>query len=115
SAVPPDGPAPIRFAGFTLDLLRRRLIDSRGEEVVLTAMEFDLLRTLAERPGRVLTRDQLLELAHGKDIEPFDRSIDIRVTRLRRKLGDDAGNPRLIRTVRGMGYMFAPSEDSTPE
>ncbi len=103
-----DQPA-LRFDGFTLDLERRRLTDSAGVEVVLTTMEFDLLRTLAERPNRVLSRDQLLDLAHGKEIEPFDRSIDIRMTRLRKKLGDDAANPRLIRTIRGAGYMFVPA------
>lgn len=112
---PPAAPSPaaaisaIRFEGFTLDRERRRLLDATGAEVTLTAMEFDLLRTLAERPNRVLSRDQLLELAHGKNIEPFDRSIDIRITRLRKKLGDDAANPRLIRTIRGAGYMFAPA------
>lgn len=105
---PRMGQPPILFDGFVLDLERRRLTDATGAEIVLTSMEFDLLRTLAERPNRVLSRDQLLDLAHGKGIEPFDRSIDIRVTRLRKKLGDDAGNPRLIRTVRGAGYMFVP-------
>ena len=104
----------IRFAGFTLDLVRRRLTDAADREIVLTAMEFDLLRTLAERPGRALSRDQLLDLAHAKDIEPFDRSIDIRITRVRRKLGDDAAQPHLIRTVRGLGYMFAPAA-GTPD
>jgi two-component system phosphate regulon response regulator OmpR len=107
-AAPRAETPPIRFDGFALDLVRRRLTDPAGQDVVLTAMEFDLLRTLAERPNRVLSRDQLLELAHGKDIEPFDRSIDIRITRLRKKLGDDAASPRLIRTIRGIGYMFAP-------
>jgi two-component system phosphate regulon response regulator OmpR len=111
AAVPDDGPPPLRFAGFTLDLARRRLLDPAGLEIGLTAMEFDLLRTLAERPNRVLSRDQLLELAHGKEIEPFDRSIDIRITRLRRKLNEDPASPRLIRTIRGAGYMFSPGRE----
>jgi two-component system phosphate regulon response regulator OmpR len=102
------GTTALRFAGFVLDLERRRLTDAAGREITLTTMEFDLLRTLAARPNRVLSRDQLLDLAHGKELEPFDRSIDIRITRLRKKLGDDAASPKLIRTIRGAGYMFAP-------
>jgi len=98
----------LRFGGFSLDLDARRLLDPAAREIVLTAMEFDLLKVLVERPNRVLSRDQLLDLAHGKEIEPFDRSIDVRITRLRKKLGEDPLNPRLIRTVRGAGYMFVP-------
>ncbi len=108
AAAPATGPRTLRFGSFSLDLDARRLTDGGSREIVLTAMEFDLLKVLAERPNRVLSRDQLLDLAHGKEIEPFDRSIDVRITRLRKKLGEDPLNPRLIRTVRGAGYMFVP-------
>jgi two-component system phosphate regulon response regulator OmpR len=73
-------------------------------------MEFDLLRTFADRPNRVLTRDQLLELAHNRDLEPFDRSIDVRIARLRKKIEREPAKPQVIRTVRGAGYMFVPAE-----
>jgi DNA-binding response OmpR family regulator len=102
----------VRFGGFTLRSGERRLLDQGGAEVPLTAMEFDLLLLLAARPGQVLSRESLLALAHGKEAEPFDRSIDIRITRLRRKLEQDPANPVLIRTVRGQGYQFTP--DGTP-
>ena len=74
----------------------------------LTGMEFDLLKVLVAHPNRVLTRDQLLELAHHDSWEPFDRSIDIRVARLRKKIERDPASPEAIRTVRGAGYMFVP-------
>lgn len=77
-----------------------------GADVALTASEFQLLRVLVERSGRVLTREQLLELADGSSEEAFDRSIDVRISRLRQKLGDDPKRPTLIRTVRGLGYML---------
>jgi DNA-binding response OmpR family regulator len=114
AAVPPPprpaaAPAPAtRFAGFTLHGGERRLLDAAGAEVPLTAMEFDLLLLLVARPGQVLSRETLLTLAHGKEVEPFDRSIDVRITRLRRKLERDPANPCLIRTVRGQGYVFTP-------
>jgi two-component system phosphate regulon response regulator OmpR len=72
-------------------------------------MEFDLLKAFAEHPNRVLSRDQLLDLAHNKDWEPFDRSIDIRIARLRRKIEADPAKPQVIKTVRGAGYIFVPS------
>jgi two-component system phosphate regulon response regulator OmpR len=76
-------------------------------------MEFDLLATFATHPGRVLSRDQLLDLAHNKDIEPFDRSIDIRITRIRRKIEADPAKPQAIKTVRGAGYVYSPGGAST--
>ncbi len=76
--------------------------------LALTTFEFDLLAALAERAGRVLGREQLLDLVHGSADEAFDRSIDVHVSRLRQKLGDDPRAPRLLKTVRGVGYMFAP-------
>jgi DNA-binding response OmpR family regulator len=79
-----------------------------GELLALTTFEFALLRVLAERSGRVLTREQLLELLHGNAEESFDRSIDVHVSRLRHKLGDDPRNPRRLKTVRGVGYVLTP-------
>lgn len=95
------------FGPFRLDLARHLLL--RGEqEVALTAGEFALLRVFVEHPNRVLSRDQLLELLKGYERSPFDRSVDVRVTRLRRKIEDDPSAPRYIRTVWGEGYLFAP-------
>ncbi len=92
-----------------LDFDSFRLVDEDGTELSLTAMEFDLLRILVERPNCVLTRDQLLELAHKRDLEPFDRSIDVRIARLRKKIERDPSKPEVIRTIRGVGYMFVPA------
>jgi DNA-binding response OmpR family regulator len=94
-----------------LDLLRRQLLDAEGREVALTAMEFDLLKAFADHPNQVLSRDQLLSLTRNREWEPFDRSIDIRIARVRKKLEEDAENPRVIRTVRGAGYMFVPDPE----
>jgi DNA-binding response OmpR family regulator len=82
----------------------------RGAALSLTTLEFDLLRVFAERPGRVLTREQLLELVHGSSDDAFDRSIDVHVSRLRGKLHDDPRNPKLLKTIRGVGYMLTPSK-----
>jgi DNA-binding response OmpR family regulator len=81
-----------------------------GRPLVLTTLEFAVLRALAERAGRVLSREQLLQLVHPSGDEAFDRSIDVHVSRLRQKLGDDPRNPRLLKTVRGVGYIFTPEE-----
>lgn len=94
----------MRFAGWTLDMVRRELISADGETSPLSSGEFNLLRVFAERSGRVLTRDQLLDLARGSDSDAFDRAIDVQISRLRKKLDDAAG--RLIVTVRGEGYRF---------
>lgn len=93
-----------------LDLKSRTLTDAKGREVPITAMEFELLKALIEHPNQVLSRDRLLTLTRNRDWEPFDRSIDIRITRLRRKVEDDPAHPRTIKTVRGAGYMFIPTE-----
>jgi len=93
-----------------LDLKSRTLSDAKGREVPITAMEFELLKALIEHPNQVLSRDRLLTLTRNREWEPFDRSIDIRITRLRRKLEEDPARPRAIRTVRGAGYMFIPAE-----
>jgi DNA-binding response OmpR family regulator len=91
-----------------LDLDTRQLFDVAGRETPLTSMEYDLLRVFVERPNRPLSRDQLLTLTQNRDWDPFDRSIDIRIARLRRKIEPDPEQPRLIRTLRGVGYMFVP-------
>jgi len=82
-----------------------------GEALDLTSYEFTLLYAFAERAGRVLSREQLLDLAKGTADDSFDRSIDVHVSRLRHKLGDDARHPRWLKTVRGAGYLFAAPED----
>ena len=100
-------PKAIRFAGWTLEPARRRLLDPQGAEVTLTGGEYELLTVLVERANRVLTRDMLMDLLHGRQAGPFDRAIDVAVSRLRRKLEDDGRNPSLIKTVRGGGYVLA--------
>lgn len=98
----------VQMGKCRLNLDTRKLYCADGSDVPLTAMEFDLLRTFAEHPRRVLSRDQLLDLAHGKEIEPFDRSIDTRITRIRKKIEPDPSKPDCIRTVRGVGYVYNP-------
>jgi two-component system phosphate regulon response regulator OmpR len=100
----------VSFGPCTLDLDRHQLLGRDGEEIPLTGMEFDLLRAFAEHPNRVLSRDQLLTLTRNREWEPFDRSIDIRIARLRRKIEADPDKPRTIKTVRGSGYIFIPRE-----
>jgi two-component system phosphate regulon response regulator OmpR len=99
-----------RFEGFTADPQTRRVIDPQGADIVLTGAEFDLLKTFLDRPGRVLSRDQLLDLTRGRNGDVFDRSIDVLVSRLRRKLGDRASAP-LFKTVRNGGYQLAARVD----
>ena len=98
----------VQMGKCRLNLDTRRLYEADGSDVPITAMEFDLLRTFAENPRRVLSRDQLLDFAHNKDMEPFDRSIDTRITRIRRKIEPDPAKPDCIRTVRGAGYVYNP-------
>jgi two-component system OmpR family response regulator len=97
----------LAFAGFILEQDRRRLIGPEGAEVTLTAGEYDLLVALARRPRRVLNRDQLLDLTKGREASPFDRSIDVQVSRLRRKLQHAPDAPEIIKTVRFGGYVFS--------
>ncbi|HEV7265997.1 MAG TPA: response regulator [Falsiroseomonas sp.] len=97
----------IRFSGWVLEPARRRLLNPQGAEVPLTGGEYELLVALVERPNRVLTRDMLMDLLRGRQAGPFDRAIDVAVSRLRRKLEDDGRNPQLIKTVRGGGYVLA--------
>jgi len=99
----------VRVGRCWLELEPRRLFEDSGDEVAMTAMEYDLLRVFVSNPNRVLSRDQLLMHTRNREWEPFDRSIDIRIGRLRRKVErDPAGEPKTIRTVRNAGYMFVP-------
>lgn len=99
------------FANFDADAELRRVVTEDGEEIDLTGAEFDLLRVFLERPGRLLSRDQLLDLTQGRDRDPLDRSIDVLMSRLRRKLGD--GQPgRIFKTVRNGGYQLAVPVDA---
>ena len=108
---PVAGPR-VRMGSRVLDLERRVLFNpSDGSEDKLAASEFDLLKVFAENPNRPLMRDWLLEVTAHRDMEAFDRSIDLRVTRLRRKIEPDPAHPEAIRTVRGVGYMFVPPKD----
>jgi two-component system OmpR family response regulator len=100
-----------RFAGWNLDLSSRELLSPSGEEVRLTTGEFDLLTAFVINANQVLSRDRLLDLARNREAGPFDRTIDVQVGRLRRKLEDDPQNPSLIKTVRGSGYIFTPNVD----
>ena len=97
----------LSFGPYRLDLAARRLLKD-GAEVELSGAEFDLLKVLVERPGRVLSRDVLLDLLKGYERDPFDRTVDNRVARLRRRLEPDPAHPVFIRTVRGEGYLFNP-------
>ena len=103
------GTRAIRFSGWTLDPARRRLLNPDAVEVPLTGGEYDLLLALLERANRVLTRDMLLDLLRGRQAGPFDRAIDVAISRLRRKLEDDGRHAQLIKTVRGGGYVLAAS------
>ena len=108
----PDGPETttpvevIRFAGWTLDLGARRLDSPHAKVIDLTTGEFELLAALVRSPGRVLSRDELLEATRNREAGPFDRTIDVQVGRLRRKLETDPQHPELIKSVRGAGYVF---------
>jgi two-component system, OmpR family, response regulator len=98
----------VRFGTKWLDLAAQALRDHEGNEHPLTPSEFTLLKAFAENPKRVLSRERLLELAHARDNDTFDRAIDLRIMRLRRKIEPDARHPSVIRTVRGGGYLFSP-------
>lgn len=121
-AIPPNIPSTpnasetpsqlLRFGPFQLDLAAHRLLRD-GIEVRLTSAEFDLLRVFVECPNRVLSRDSLVSQLKGYERDPFDRSIDIRVTRLRRKIEIDPAAPSFVRTIRGEGYLFNPRGELT--
>ena len=103
----------LHFEGWTVDVPARRVSNPDGEEVALTTGEFELLHTFLQHPGRVLSRDFLLEQTRGRESGPFDRTIDVQVGRLRRKLGAESGEGQWIKSVRGAGYLFAPRVTST--
>jgi two-component system OmpR family response regulator len=107
SNAPSDNAQQMRFSGWTLDLTARHLLNPDGIVIMLSGAEFRLLRVFLEHPNRVLNRDQLLNLTQGRDADPFDRSIDIQISRLRQKLGEDARLPQIIKTVRNGGYVLA--------
>lgn len=98
----------VRMGHHTLDLPRRQLLNPEGQDVAVTSGEFDILKIFAENPNRPLSRDWLLETTSHRSRDPFDRAIDLRITRIRRKIEPMPGKPSVIRTVRGIGYMFVP-------
>jgi len=105
----PGARTKVRFAGWNLDLSTRELVSPAGGEVRLTTGEFDLLAAFVNHANQVLSRDRLLDLARNREAGPFDRTIDVQVGRLRRKLEDDPEKPNMIKTVRGTGYIFTPT------
>jgi len=106
----PAGPPPLRFGRLELDRGARE-VRLDGSEVVLTSYQFDLLAALAEHAGRVLSRDRLMDLVKGAELDAFDRSIDVHISRIRAAIEDDPKKPRRIITVRGIGYVFAKAQD----
>ena len=108
SAPTPPTRAPIRFGTKWLDVDARVLRDDGGNEHPLASSEFALLKAFAENPKRVLSRERLLDLAEARDREAFDRAIDVRITRIRKKIEPDPARPSVIRTIRGAGYLFSP-------
>jgi DNA-binding response OmpR family regulator len=102
-----DGGRVLRFGRLQMDLDSRRVLRD-GQEQRLTSYQFDLLIALAERAGRVLSREQLLDIARGEELEAFDRSIDVHVSRIRAAIEDDPKHPTVLITVRGVGYVFSP-------
>jgi two-component system phosphate regulon response regulator OmpR len=101
-------PARVPFRVGLLDVQSCQLFNAEGGEIPITALEFELLKVFAERPNRPLSRDQLMSLTRNRDWDPYDRSIDIRIARLRKKIEADPDKPRTIKTMRGIGYMFVP-------
>jgi two-component system OmpR family response regulator len=112
-AAPVPAAAGYRVGRFTVDIAARRVATLDGHDVGLTGGEFDLLVTMCRNAGRVLSRDFLLDATRGREAGPFDRTIDVQVGRLRRKLEDDAARPVLIKSVRGAGYLLAVPVEAT--
>lgn len=106
---PQEPPGSFVFQGWTLNAGTRQLSNPDDVRIAVTGAEFDLLKVLCERPGRVLSRDALLDLTQGRSAAPFERSIDVLVSRLRQKIERDPREPELIRTIRSGGYLFTPS------
>ena len=109
----PPRTEPVRFGTKWLDFEARVLRDEDGIEHPLTTSEFNLLKAFAEHPRRVMTRERLLDLANARDPDAFDRAIDVRITRIRKKVEPDPNHPRIIKTVRGAGYVFSPEGQET--
>ena len=107
SNLQPEEVRQMRFAGWTLDTAHRHLVSPTGVVVALSGAEYRLLRVFLSHPNRVLNRDQLVDLTQGREADPLDRSIDVQVSRLRQRLGDDPRDPALIKTVRGAGYVLS--------
>lgn len=103
-----EGVRQLSFLGWTLDVSLRQLLSPEAARVAITGAEFDLLHALCMRPGRVLSRDQLLDLTQGRAAGPFERSIDVLISRIRQKIESDPRNPEIIRTIRSGGYLFTP-------
>lgn len=103
-----EGVRQLSFLGWTLDVSLRQLLSPEAARVAITGAEFDLLHALCLRPGRVLSRDQLLDLTQGRAAGPFERSIDVLISRIRQKIESDPRNPEIIRTIRSGGYLFTP-------
>jgi len=99
----------VRMGRCVLDLAAHRLTDETGSEVPMTPLEFDLLKAFAAHPNRPLSRDRILNLGQRRDVDPFDRSVDLRIMRLRKKIEPDPEHPQFIRTVRNEGYLFMPA------
>jgi two-component system phosphate regulon response regulator OmpR len=102
----PEPARRVRMGRCVLDLAAHRLLDEGGGEIAISPLEYDLLKAFADHPNEALSRDRILNLTQSRDWDPFDRSVDLRVMRLRRKIEPDPQNPRYIRTVRNAGYMF---------
>lgn len=113
AAPAPASPDRLKFEGWQLDAAARRLTHPNGHDVALTSGEFDLLCVLARHPGRVLSRDFLLEQTRGREAGPFDRTIDVQIGRLRKKIEADPEQPQIIKSVRSAGYVFVPVVSST--
>ena len=103
------GAARVRVGRCVLDLAAHRLTDEEGRDVSMSPLEFDLLKALAEHPNRALSRERIMNLSQRRDWDPFDRSVDLRIMRLRKKIEPDPEHPRYIRTVRNEGYLFVPN------
>jgi two-component system phosphate regulon response regulator OmpR len=102
------GASKVRIGRCVLDLDAHRLIDESGQDVAMSPLEFDLLKALAEHPNRALSRERILNLHQQRDWDPYDRSVDLRIMRLRKKIEPDPEHPRFIRTIRNEGYIFVP-------
>jgi two-component system phosphate regulon response regulator OmpR len=118
TTAPPPGRAEeaqrVRMGRCVLDLAARRLVDAQGNDVPLTPLEFDLLKAFAEHPNEALSRERILNLSQQRDWDPFDRSVDLRVMRVRKKIEPDPQRPQYIRTIRNAGYVFVADGEQAP-